>query len=176
MQVVFPHSQETHVQLLLNRHEFYNNCRRREGCCYSGQRWVGIACRQKPLWLQMNRLNPPLPNPKCQPHVWEYEKIRPSLLEAGRTVTEKQAERRVLMLINPARGATLLAILASAKLTLIQKRLTAPIQSMLGSNWSCRMRLPQLIVTLLSLAASSLREMVASLRSMAAVFRCSVAM
>ena len=58
----------------------------------------------KPLWTQMARLNPPLPNPKCTPHVWEYEKIRPSLLQAGELVTEKQAERRVLMLVNPERG------------------------------------------------------------------------
>ena len=58
----------------------------------------------KPLWLQMTRLNPPLPNPKCTPFVWDYEKIRPSLLQAGELVTEKQAERRVLMLVNPSRG------------------------------------------------------------------------
>ena len=58
----------------------------------------------KPLWAQMTRLNPPLPNPQCVPHVWEYEKIRPKLLEAGDLITEKQAERRVLMLVNPARG------------------------------------------------------------------------
>jgi gentisate 1,2-dioxygenase len=56
----------------------------------------------KPLWAQMTRLNPPLPNPQCKPHVWEYAKIRPKLLEAGELITEKQAERRVLMLINPA--------------------------------------------------------------------------
>ncbi|KAJ4286515.1 hypothetical protein N0V90_013215 [Kalmusia sp. IMI 367209] len=58
----------------------------------------------KPLWAQMARLNPPLPNPKCQPHVWDYQKIRPSLLQAGDLITEKQAERRVLMLVNPSRG------------------------------------------------------------------------
>lgn len=58
----------------------------------------------KPLWAQMSRLNPPLPNPKCEPHVWEYEKIRPDLLLAGDIITEKQAERRVLMLVNPSRG------------------------------------------------------------------------
>lgn len=60
----------------------------------------------KPLWAQMSRLNPPLPNPKCTPHVWEYAKIRPSLLQAGELITEKQAERRVLMLVNPSRGTT----------------------------------------------------------------------
>ena len=58
----------------------------------------------KPLWAQMARLNPPLPNPKCTPHVWEYNKIRPSLVRAGELIKEKQAERRVLMLVNPSRG------------------------------------------------------------------------
>lgn len=58
----------------------------------------------KPLWLQMARLNPPLPNPQCTPHLWRYPDVRPSLLEAGELVPEHQAERRVLMLVNPARG------------------------------------------------------------------------
>lgn len=57
-----------------------------------------------PLWAQMSRLNPPEPNPQSIPFVWEYEKIRPNLLRAGNLITEKQAERRVLMLVNPARG------------------------------------------------------------------------
>lgn len=57
-----------------------------------------------PLWAQMHRLNPPLPNPKSVPYVWHYDQIRPYLLRAGNPVTEKQAERRVLMLVNPAMG------------------------------------------------------------------------
>lgn len=57
----------------------------------------------KPLWAQMNKLNPPLPNPTAVPHVWKYDDIRPYLLRAGELVTEKQAERRVAMLVNPAR-------------------------------------------------------------------------
>lgn len=59
----------------------------------------------KPLWAKMAQLNSPLPNPKCIiPHVWEFEEIRPHLLKAGELITEKQVERRVLMLVNPARG------------------------------------------------------------------------
>lgn len=58
-----------------------------------------------PLWTQMARLNPPEPNPTAVPFVWKYQSIRPSLLRAGELITEKQAERRVLMLINPTRGA-----------------------------------------------------------------------
>lgn len=73
----------------------------------------------KPLWTQMAKLNPPLPNPKSVPHVWEYKRIRPQLLQAGELVTEKQAERRVLMLTNPARGrARPIPVIRSIKLTI----------------------------------------------------------
>ncbi len=58
----------------------------------------------KPLWAQMAKLNPQLPNPKAVPHKWDYDEIRPHLLRAGELITEKQAERRVLMLVNPSRG------------------------------------------------------------------------
>lgn len=62
-----------------------------------------------PLWEQMTKLNPPAPNPSAVPHIWHYKDIRPSLGQAGKLVTEDQAERRVLMLVNPARGKPLLA-------------------------------------------------------------------
>lgn len=55
----------------------------------------------EPLWTVMDAMVPPHPNPKCVPHLWEYEKIRPALLEAGEKVGEYEAERRVLMLVNP---------------------------------------------------------------------------
>lgn len=58
-----------------------------------------------PLWPQMAKYNPPKPNPKCIPFLWRYDDIRPYLLKAGELVNEKDAERRVLMLINPERGA-----------------------------------------------------------------------
>ena len=67
---------------------------------------VAEKVHTKPLWAQMTRLNPPLPNPTCVPHIWRYDEIRPSLLRAGELITENQAERRVLMLVNPARGAS----------------------------------------------------------------------
>jgi gentisate 1,2-dioxygenase len=57
-----------------------------------------------PLWAQMTKLNPPLPNPKCVPHIWRYSDVKPYLIRAGNLITEKQAERRVLMLVNPTRG------------------------------------------------------------------------
>ena len=57
-----------------------------------------------PLWAQMEKLNPPAPNPSTIPYVWRYDELRPHLLRAGDLISEKQAERRVLMLVNPARG------------------------------------------------------------------------
>ncbi len=61
------------------------------------------ATHTAPLWAQMAQLNPPAPNPQTVPHVWSYDTVRPYLLRAGDLITEKQAERRVLMLTNPAR-------------------------------------------------------------------------
>lgn len=57
-----------------------------------------------PLWVQMAKLNPALPNPKCVPYIWKYDEVRPYLLRSGNLISEKQAERRVLMLVNPGRG------------------------------------------------------------------------
>ncbi|RFU34039.1 hypothetical protein B7463_g2330, partial [Scytalidium lignicola] len=80
----------------------------------------------KPLWAQMSKLNPPLPNPTTIPHLWQYEKIRPHLLRAGELVTEKQAERRVAMLINPARDAPYTTDTLYAGLQLVMPNETAP--------------------------------------------------
>ncbi len=63
-----------------------------------------LKVNTKPLWTQMAKLNPPEPNPQCVPYIWRYDEVRPSLLRAGEIITEQQAERRVLMLVNPARG------------------------------------------------------------------------
>ncbi|CAN9294063.1 unnamed protein product [Alternaria alternata] len=87
---------------------------------------TAAAQHTKPLWAQMARLNPPLPNPKCIPHVWEYDKIRPSLLQAGELITEKQAERRVLMLANPERDAPFTTDTIYAGLQLIMPNEVAP--------------------------------------------------
>ncbi|KAL5351080.1 hypothetical protein ACLOAV_002931 [Pseudogymnoascus australis] len=80
----------------------------------------------KPLWAQMNKLNPPLPNPTAKPHLWNFEKIRPHLLRAGEQITEKQAERRVLMLVNPERVAPYTTDTLYAGLQLVMPNETAP--------------------------------------------------
>lgn len=76
--------------------------------------------------LKMNKLNPPVPTPKCEPYLWEYDKIRPALIKAGKLVTEKQAERRVLMLINPASEAPETTDTLYAGIQLVMPGETAP--------------------------------------------------
>jgi gentisate 1,2-dioxygenase len=55
-----------------------------------------------PLWEVLKGLVPPEPRPTPKPHIWQYEKIRPYLMEAGALLTAEEAERRVLVLENPA--------------------------------------------------------------------------
>lgn len=55
-----------------------------------------------PLWASLSRLVPPEPQPVATPFVWPYAGIRPQLLEAGKLISAEQAERRVLVLENPA--------------------------------------------------------------------------
>ncbi|CAI4214109.1 unnamed protein product [Parascedosporium putredinis] len=58
----------------------------------------------EPLWLKMDAMVPPTPNPVAAPHIWKYQETLPYLLEAGRVVPAEAAERRVLMLVNPKMG------------------------------------------------------------------------
>ncbi len=53
-----------------------------------------------PLWKQPGLL-PDEPISKATPFVWPYRTLRELLLQAGAVVDPEQAERRVLMLINP---------------------------------------------------------------------------
>ncbi|HEX3550365.1 MAG TPA: cupin domain-containing protein [Candidatus Elarobacter sp.] len=56
----------------------------------------------QPLWTMMDTVVPPHPEPKAVPHVWRYAAMRPLLERAGSLVSAREAERRVLQLINPA--------------------------------------------------------------------------
>ena len=56
----------------------------------------------QPLWTVMDGMVPPHPEPKAVPHVWRYAEMRPLLERAGRLVGAADAQRRVLMLVNPA--------------------------------------------------------------------------
>ncbi len=54
-----------------------------------------------PLWEVLGRIIPPEPQPSCVPALWHYKELRPLLMEAGRLITAREAERRVLILENP---------------------------------------------------------------------------
>jgi gentisate 1,2-dioxygenase len=58
-----------------------------------------------PLWEVLGKIVPPEPAPDTLPVLWRYDEVRPLLMEAGRLLTAREAERRVLVLENPgARG------------------------------------------------------------------------
>ena len=60
-----------------------------------------------PLWEALANLVPPHPAPACVPALWRYKEVRPYLMEAGRLISAREAERRVLVLENPGlRGAS----------------------------------------------------------------------
>ena len=53
------------------------------------------------LWTVMSDLITPEPKSACRPHLWKFDVIRDYMTEAGRLITAKEAERRVLILENP---------------------------------------------------------------------------
>ena len=60
------------------------------------------AQNMAPLWTVFRDLVMPEPNSRCRPAIWRYDEVRPSIMEAGNIITAKEAERRVLILENPA--------------------------------------------------------------------------
>jgi gentisate 1,2-dioxygenase len=54
------------------------------------------------LWPKMSAMVPGSPNPTAKPYIWKYNEVLPDLLAAGKLVPAEQAERRVLMLVNPS--------------------------------------------------------------------------
>ncbi len=55
-----------------------------------------------PLWEVLKNLVTPQPNPKAKPALWRFEEARKLVIEAGDVITAEEAERRVLVLENPA--------------------------------------------------------------------------
>ena len=55
-----------------------------------------------PLWVSLSRLVPEEPRPTARAYAWRFSDALPYLLEAGERITAEQAERRVLVLENPA--------------------------------------------------------------------------
>jgi gentisate 1,2-dioxygenase len=55
-----------------------------------------------PLWRHLGtNLLPPEPYSRAVPHIWRYDDVRAQLMTAGSLISAEEAERRVLMLINP---------------------------------------------------------------------------
>jgi gentisate 1,2-dioxygenase len=55
-----------------------------------------------PLWEVLHGLVTAEPQTVIKAHRWKYDELRPFLLEACKLITAKEAERRVLILENPA--------------------------------------------------------------------------
>lgn len=55
-----------------------------------------------PLWEVLKGLVQPEPASRAVPHAWSFKAVRPLLLESGELLTAEEAERRVLVLENPA--------------------------------------------------------------------------
>jgi gentisate 1,2-dioxygenase len=55
-----------------------------------------------PLWEVLRDVVTKEPKSKCVPNVWKFDDIKGLMLEAGDVITAEEAERRVLVLENPA--------------------------------------------------------------------------
>jgi len=80
-----------------------------------------------PLWEVLGDLVPQSPRTPCLPALWRYAVVRKHLLDSGSLITAKEAERRVLVLENPALpGASSITHTLYAGLQLILPGETAP--------------------------------------------------
>src|SRR5215475_6292519 len=79
------------------------------------------------LWTVMSDLITPEPKSACRPHLWKFDVIRDYMMEAGKLITAKEAERRVLVLENPG-------LRGQSKIT------TSPLPSSTkrSADWLCR--------------------------------------
>jgi gentisate 1,2-dioxygenase len=55
-----------------------------------------------PLWKVMKSVVTKEPVTRCRPHVWPYAEVKSLVMESGGLITAEEAERRVLILENPA--------------------------------------------------------------------------
>jgi gentisate 1,2-dioxygenase len=63
---------------------------------------VAKADHAEPLWPLFAAVSPSVPQPKAVPYVWPYDVLRGYCERAAELVGTELAERRVLMLVNPA--------------------------------------------------------------------------
>ena len=80
-----------------------------------------------PLWTRLKALVPKEPTPIGVPHQWRYADIRPYVMESAGLISAAEAERRVLILENPAlRGTSQITSALYAGLQLIMPGEVAP--------------------------------------------------
>ena len=80
-----------------------------------------------PLWGRLRGLVPEEPKSQAEPTLWDYDAIRKHVIKAGDLVSAKEAERRVLILENPAlKGSSRIADSLFAGLQLIMPGEVAP--------------------------------------------------
>src|SRR6185369_13446401 len=85
------------------------------------------ALGMTPLWEVLGALVPPAPKSPIAPVHFRYDAIRPHVMTAGRLITAEEAERRVLVLENPAlRGRSSITQSLYAGLQLILPGEVAP--------------------------------------------------
>ena len=64
------------------------------------------ALDMKPLWERVMRLKA---GTAAVPAIWRWQQVQPHLMRAAEVITTQEAERRVLMLENPALKGTTFA-------------------------------------------------------------------
>jgi len=85
------------------------------------------AYAMAPLWEVLRDLVPPQPGSACAPAIWHFNDTKPLVMEAGSLISAKEAERRVLVLENPAlRGKSRITQTLYAGLQLILPGEVAP--------------------------------------------------
>jgi gentisate 1,2-dioxygenase len=79
------------------------------------------------LWNVLGALMTAEPRSACQPVLWRFNTIRELMLEAGKLITAKEAERRVLVLENPGlRGQSKITTSLYAGVQLVMPGEVAP--------------------------------------------------
>ena len=80
-----------------------------------------------PLWEVLHSLIPPAPKTPCLPALYKWRELHPWVMESGKLITAKEAERRVLILENPGlRGESRITHSLYAGLQLIMPGEVAP--------------------------------------------------
>lgn len=80
-----------------------------------------------PLWTRLKSLVPAAPTPIGVAHQWRYADVRPFVIESATHISAEEAERRVLILENPAlRGSSQITSSLYAGIQLIMPGEVAP--------------------------------------------------